>query len=64
MSIENLHNLTEEQLENYHLKTGQMISTSTEAGKIVNNYECYIATFLNSEEAHNAGVRTKSNLKA
>lgn len=47
-------NLNKKMLESHGLKTGQMISTSKEAGKIVNNFECYIATFLESEEARNA----------
>ncbi|MDE5830384.1 MAG: hypothetical protein K2H53_01510 [Clostridia bacterium] len=32
-------------------------------GKIVNNFECYIVVFLNSEEAHNSTVRTNSDFK-
>lgn len=54
---ENFVNFNKELLEDYNLKTGQMISTSLESGKIVNNFECYIVTFLNSEEAHNSTVR-------
>lgn len=57
LNIENMSNLTEKQLESYDLKTGQMVSTSSEAGKIVDNYYCYIVTFLNSVEAYNAKVR-------
>ena len=57
---ENFINFNKKLLEGYNLKTGQMIPTSLEAGKVVNNFECYIVTFLNSEEAHNATVR-KSN---
>lgn len=53
---EDFEKLDKKTLENYNLKTGQMIPTSTEAGKIVNNYKCYIISFLNSEEAHNANV--------
>lgn len=47
----NLENLTEEYLDSLKLKTGEMIPTSEEKGKIVNNYYCYIATVLNSDEA-------------
>lgn len=57
LSPSNFTNFNKKLLESYNLKTGQMISTSTEAGKIVNNFECYIVTFLDSEEAHNAIVR-------
>ena len=48
---DNFVNMNKKVLEGYNLKTGQMISTSLEAGKIVNNFECYIVTFLDSEEA-------------
>lgn len=58
---ENFINFNEKLLESYNLKTGQMIPTSSEAGKVVNNFECYIVTFLNSEEAHNATVRKGNN---
>lgn len=40
-----------------------MVSTSLEAGKIVNNFMCYIVTFLDSEESHNAVVRTINKIK-
>lgn len=38
--------------ENLNLKTGQTIATSTECGKVVNNYECYIATILKKDQLH------------
>lgn len=63
LSPSNFANLSKKKLENYNLKTGQMIPTSGEAGKIVNNYKCYLVTFLNSEEAHNASIRTKNHNK-
>lgn len=47
-------NITEEYLNNLKLKTGEMIPSSNESGKIVNNYYCYIATILKSKEAKNA----------
>ena len=60
LSPQNFANINKKQLESYKLKTGQMVSTSSEAGKIVNNYKCYILAFLNSEEAHNASLRTEN----
>lgn len=63
LTIENLQNLNKEILEGYNLKTGQMVSTSKDGGKIVNNYECYIVVFLDSEEAHNATVGSSINLR-
>ena len=39
-----------------NIKTGQIIGTSNEAGKIINNYECYIACIMDSERAKNSKV--------
>lgn len=58
-----LDNLTEEYFKSLNLKTGEMVSTSEEKGKIVNNYYCYIATVLNSEEAKSAEVNDSVQLK-
>ena len=59
----NFDNINEELLESYNLKTGQMISTSKEAGKIVNNYECYVVVFLESNEAREANVGDSLTLR-
>ena len=55
----NFDTLNKKFLEDLNLKTGSMISTSEEKGKIVNNYYCYIATVLSSDEAANAEVDDK-----
>lgn len=49
-------NLTEETLENLDLKTGKIVSSSQESGKIINNFNCYLACVLNSEAAKNAEI--------
>lgn len=59
LSTEDLSNLTEEKLENLGLKTGKIISTSQEAGKIINNFDCSLATVLSSEAAKNIEVGNK-----
>ena len=46
LTVDNFGNLSKKMLEDLNLKTGQMVSTSEESGKIVNNYECYIACIL------------------
>ena len=48
--------LTKEYLENLDLKTGKIVPTSEESGKIIDNTYCYIATISNTEEAANAEV--------
>lgn len=55
-------NLTEEYLNGLKIKTSEMIPSSNESGKIVNNYNCYIATILKSDEAKNAEVDDKVQL--
>ena len=47
---------------NKKLKTGKIISSSSEQGKIVNNFNCYIATTSKSEEANNAKEGDKVTL--
>ena len=42
-----------------NLKTGQIISTSNETGKIINNFICYIACTSRTEEANSAEVGDK-----
>lgn len=49
-------------LEQLNLKTGQIVSTSTEQGKIVNNFTCYIACTSKSKEAKNAKIGDKVKL--
>ena len=43
--------LTEEKLENLDIKTGKIVASSNESAKVINNFECYIATVLDSIDA-------------
>lgn len=56
LSEANFSNITEEYLEKTDLKTGQIVATSSECGKVIDNFKCYIATTMNSQEAMNAKV--------
>lgn len=49
--------------ENLNLKTGQTIATNTECGKVVNNYECYIATILKKDQLHDIKQGSKLDLR-
>ena len=51
-----VENFNEEYLKSLRLKTGEMIPSSEERGKIINNYYCYLIAILNSEEAMSAEV--------
>lgn len=56
LSPNNFENINEKLLSGYNLKTGQIVPSSKEAGKIVNNYEAYVVVFLNSEEARHSDI--------
>lgn len=50
-------------LENLNLKTGQIIASSNENGKIINNFNLYIVTCMNSENAKNAKEGDKVTIR-
>ena len=58
----NLENITEEYLKSLKIKTGEMIPSSNESGKIVNNYNCYLVTILEPEEVQKAEINKSVQL--
>lgn len=63
LTTEDFSYITSEFLENLNLKVGQVVNTSNNKCKIVNNYKCYIATVLESEEAQNIEVNKNVRLR-
>lgn len=67
LTTNNFSTLNKEFLQNLKLKTGQLIATNDESGKIIDSSKCYIATISDSEEAkkaeidQNVKVRLSSN---
>ena len=59
----NFEDLSKDMLENIEIKTGQIVSTNNTTGKVINNYECYIATIIKSNEAKEAEVGDKVTLR-
>ena len=59
----NLESITKEMLNKLDLKPGKVISTSNKREKLVNNFYCLIATQSSSNEAKNAKVGDKVNIK-
>ena len=55
--------LSKEYLESLNLKTGKIIATNEECGKIIDNTECYIATISSSEKAKEAEVGNKVKIR-
>lgn len=60
---DNFEYLSTELLESFDLKVGASTPLSNEKGKIVNNFECYIATSTNTEKAMSANVGDKVTLR-
>lgn len=50
-------------INDINVKVGQVIATSEESGKIINNFKSYIAVNLNSEESKNAKIGDKVSLQ-
>ena len=63
LTPENFSIINEKYLESLGLKTGQIISASNEAGKVIDNFKCYIAITLNSKEAMQAEVNDKVKIR-
>lgn len=63
LKINNFSELTYTFLESLDLKTGQIISSSNEYGKVIDNFKCYIAVVINSELAKQAKVGDKVTLR-
>ena len=59
LTPDNFSNLSKEYLEGLNLSTGKIVATSNEAGKVIDNFYCYIATITSSEEAKQAEVGDK-----
>lgn len=55
--------LSKEMLENLHLKTGQIVTTSEESGKVIDNFACYIACILDSDSSKEAEIGDSVKLR-
>ena len=55
-NIENLNQIKEDNLKEIDSKTGEIIATSKECGKVIDNFRFYIAAVLDSDEAMNAKI--------
>lgn len=59
----NFSALSKEFLEKLNIKTGQLIATNDECGKIIDSSKCYIATISNSEEAKKTQINNKVQVR-
>ena len=63
LTPDNFGSLNKEYLENLNLNTGKIVASNEECGKVIDNFECYIATISGSEEAENAKVGDKVKVR-
>lgn len=56
LTPDNFGALSKEYLESLDLKTGKIVATNEECGKVIDNFSCYIATITSSDGAKNAQV--------
>ena len=63
LTPDSFNNLNKEMLDELEIKTGQIVTTSNQMAKVINNYECYIATLTNSDDAKKAKVGDKVSLR-
>lgn len=59
----NLGSLSKKMLEELNLKTGQIVASSEESGKIIDNFYCYIACVLKSENIDKSGAKLGDKIK-
>lgn len=58
-----LGSLNKKMLEDLKLKTGEIVSTSEESGKVIDNFYCYIACILENENINAAELKVGSDIK-
>lgn len=63
LNTENLSEITDKFLEDLDLKTGQIVSMSSECGKVIDNLKYYIAVVTNTELGNKAKVGDSVILK-
>lgn len=59
LNVNDFSKINKDFLNGLNLKTGQIISTSNEEGKIINNFMCYIACTSKTKEANAAKIGDK-----
>ena len=63
LTVEKMGELTEKTLNDLDLRTGKIVSTSNESGKVIDNFKCYIAIPMNSKKSKEAKIGDKIQLR-
>lgn len=63
LTKESFSSLNKKFLEDLKLKTGQIVASSNESGKIIDNFEAYVATSLESQKSKEAKIGDSVSLR-
>lgn len=63
LSVDGFSKLNKKFLDDLKLKTSQVIATSEEQGKIINNFKCYLACYIKSDKAKEAKIGDKVKIR-
>lgn len=63
LTTTNFSKITKQLLEDLNIRTGQIVATNNQEGKVINNFECYIATVMNTQNAVNSKVGDKIKIR-
>lgn len=63
LTVNDFSKINKKFLKDLNLKTGQIIGTSDEKGKIIDNFKCYLACTIDSDIARNAKVGQRVKLR-
>lgn len=63
LTVNNFGALTKDMLEDLKLKTGQIVSSNDESGKIIDNFYCYVATVLTKENIEKESIKEGKTIK-
>lgn len=63
LSVDGFSKLNKKFLDDLKLKTSQVIATSEEKGKVINNFKCYLACYIRSDKAKEAKIGDKVKIR-
>ena len=63
LTTEQFNEITEKYLNDLDVRTGKIVSTSNECGKVIDNFKCYMAITMNSKKSMEAKVNDSVKLR-
>ena len=63
LTTEQFNEITEKYLNDLDLRTGKIVSSSNECGKVIDNFKCYMAITMSSKNAMEAKVNDSVKLR-